>query len=131
MKKQISITLAAIMLAGLTACGTSTPAASSEATAPASSESEATAEEPSADSELDATVDEAEQALSDIGSIDVDKGLFDVTITFPADFAPDITQEEIDHIIPVSKGGLTTEDNLQTLCWRCNRSKGNKMVDVQ
>lgn len=34
---------------------------------------------------------------------------------------------EIDHIIPVSKGGLTTEDNLQTLCWRCNRRKGNKI----
>ena len=34
---------------------------------------------------------------------------------------------EIDHIIPVSKGGLTAEDNLQTLCWRCNRSKGNKI----
>lgn len=34
---------------------------------------------------------------------------------------------EIDHIIPVSKGGLTTESNLQTLCWRCNRSKGAKM----
>lgn len=34
---------------------------------------------------------------------------------------------EIDHIIPVSKGGLTTEDNLQTLCWRCNRSKGAKV----
>lgn len=34
---------------------------------------------------------------------------------------------EIDHIIPVSKGGLTTEDNLQTLCWRCNRSKGAKL----
>lgn len=33
---------------------------------------------------------------------------------------------EIDHIIPVSKGGLTAEDNLQTLCWRCNRSKGAK-----
>lgn len=36
---------------------------------------------------------------------------------------------EIDHIIPVSKGGLTTEDNLQTLCWRCNRSKGSKITD--
>lgn len=35
---------------------------------------------------------------------------------------------EIDHIIPVSKGGLTTEDNLQTLCWRCNRSKGAKVI---
>lgn len=34
---------------------------------------------------------------------------------------------EIDHIIPVSRGGLTTESNLQTLCWRCNRSKGAKM----
>lgn len=34
---------------------------------------------------------------------------------------------EIDHIVPVSKGGLTTEDNLQTLCWRCNRKKSNKV----
>ena len=34
---------------------------------------------------------------------------------------------EIDHIIPVSKGGLTTENNLQTLCWRCNRTKGAKI----
>lgn len=34
---------------------------------------------------------------------------------------------EIDHIIPVSKGGLTAEDNLQTLCWRCNRKKGAKI----
>ena len=35
---------------------------------------------------------------------------------------------EIDHIIPVSKGGLTQEDNLQTLCWKCNRSKGAKII---
>ncbi|WP_216666409.1 HNH endonuclease [Actinomyces faecalis] len=34
---------------------------------------------------------------------------------------------EIDHKVPVSKGGLTTEENLQTLCWRCNRSKSDKM----
>ncbi len=35
---------------------------------------------------------------------------------------------EIDHVIPVSKGGITSEDNLQTLCWKCNRSKGAKIV---
>jgi len=35
---------------------------------------------------------------------------------------------EIDHIIPLSKGGFTTESNLQTLCWRCNRSKGAKIL---
>ncbi|MCU6748011.1 HNH endonuclease [Faecalicatena acetigenes] len=36
---------------------------------------------------------------------------------------------EIDHKIPLSKGGMTTEDNLQVLCWRCNRSKGNKILE--
>ena len=35
---------------------------------------------------------------------------------------------EIDHIIPLSKNGLTTEENLQTLCWKCNRSKGAKLI---
>ena len=35
---------------------------------------------------------------------------------------------EVDHIIPLSKGGLTTKDNLSTLCWRCNRSKGAKIL---
>ncbi len=34
---------------------------------------------------------------------------------------------EVDHIVPVSKGGLSEPSNLQTLCWRCNRSKGVKM----
>lgn len=35
---------------------------------------------------------------------------------------------EVDHIIPVSRGGLSTYDNLQTLCWRCNRTKSNKVA---
>jgi hypothetical protein len=35
---------------------------------------------------------------------------------------------EVDHIVPISKGGLSTPANLQTLCWRCNRSKSNKLV---
>lgn len=36
---------------------------------------------------------------------------------------------EIDHIIPVSKGGWTVEDNLQTLCWKCNRAKSDKIIE--
>lgn len=35
---------------------------------------------------------------------------------------------EIDHIIPVAKGGQTVEDNLQTLCWKCNRAKSDKIM---
>ncbi|MBR0541505.1 MAG: HNH endonuclease [Clostridia bacterium] len=35
---------------------------------------------------------------------------------------------EVDHINPISNGGLTKEDNLQTLCWKCNRKKGSKII---
>jgi hypothetical protein len=35
---------------------------------------------------------------------------------------------EVDHIVPVSRGGMSTPENLQTLCWRCNRTKSNKMT---
>lgn len=35
---------------------------------------------------------------------------------------------EIDHIWPISKGGKSTIDNLQTLCHKCNAKKGNSVV---
>ncbi|MDX2221431.1 MAG: HNH endonuclease [Rhodospirillaceae bacterium] len=34
------------------------------------------------------------------------------------------TTLEVDHIHPFSQGGRTTEDNLRTLCRRCNQGKG-------
>ena len=37
---------------------------------------------------------------------------------------------EIDHIIPVAKGGCTIEENLQTLCWKCTRAKSDKIVEL-
>ena len=35
---------------------------------------------------------------------------------------------EIDHVVPQSKGGASTIDNLQLLCSPCNKSKGNKTM---
>lgn len=37
---------------------------------------------------------------------------------------------EVDHMIPVSKGGENHEDNLITSCFDCNRGKSNESLDV-
>lgn len=36
-------------------------------------------------------------------------------------------QPTIDHIIPVSRGGGLTADNVQALCRRCNSKKGDRL----
>ena len=39
---------------------------------------------------------------------------------------------EVDHITPVAAGGTgEREENLQTLCWRCNRKKGKSKTNAQ
>jgi 5-methylcytosine-specific restriction endonuclease McrA len=40
-------------------------------------------------------------------------------------------KHEVDHIIPVSKGGLHHQDNLQVLPWLENRNKGAKIMDMR
>lgn len=37
---------------------------------------------------------------------------------------------EVDHKIPISKGGLTEESNLWTLCRDCNRGKSDKYIEI-
>ena len=35
---------------------------------------------------------------------------------------------ECDHVVPVSRGGSHTDDNLVTACFKCNRSKRDKLI---
>ena len=37
---------------------------------------------------------------------------------------------DVDHIIPQSRGGWDSADNLQCMCKHCNRSKNNNMGDT-
>ena len=41
--------------------------------------------------------------------------------------AKDGVKLHIDHIIPVSRGGLTKRNNLRTLCDRCNMGKSDRL----
>lgn len=41
---------------------------------------------------------------------------------------PDETVLHVDHIVPVSRGGLSDLSNLRVLCARCNLGKGASMV---
>jgi len=37
---------------------------------------------------------------------------------------------EFDHVIPLSRGGPTTAENIRLLCRRCNRKKNNSVDDL-
>lgn len=43
----------------------------------------------------------------------------------------DVVKLRADHVIPESKGGPTTLDNLQSLCVPCNSWKGVKAIDFR
>lgn len=41
------------------------------------------------------------------------------------------TDLEVDHIVPVARGGQTTDENLQTLCKGCNAKKGTRAPEAE
>lgn len=103
MKRTLASVISVLLCASLVACGTPAPASST----PSSSSVAA-----SSASDPDSTLSD----LDSLGDIEVDKNLFDVEITVPADFVGETTQEELDakakesdiHSITLNEDGSAT-----------------------
>ena len=88
MKKIVCLILAFSLLASLCACGSKDPVPAEPSNTPTEATNYASGENESGDDEL---------GIDSIGDIDVESGLFNVTITVPADFLDEgVTQEDLD-----------------------------------
>ncbi|WP_294524933.1 hypothetical protein [uncultured Allofournierella sp.] len=109
MKKTLASVVSVLLCASLVACGTPAPASS---TPSSSSVAASSASASSAASDPDSALSD----LDSLGDIEVDKNLFDVEITVPADFVGETTQEELDakakesdiHSITLNEDGSAT-----------------------
>lgn len=87
MKRLVALTAAAALALSLAACSTAPSTADTPAETPAPTAAPTT--------EPDIPLQEAADAISTAEQIEVEDNLFDVTLTLPADYASDITEEEI------------------------------------
>lgn len=109
MKKTPVSVISVLLCASLVACGTPAPVSS---TPSSSSVAASSASASSAASDPDSALSD----LDSLGDIEVDKNLFDVEITVPADFVGETTQEELDakakesdiHSITLNEDGSAT-----------------------
>lgn len=109
MKRTLASVVSVLLCASLVACGTPAPASS---TPSSSSVAASSASASSAASDPDSALSD----LDSLGDIEVDKNLFDVEITVPADFVGETTQEELDakakesdiHSITLNEDGSAT-----------------------
>lgn len=87
MKRLVALTAAAALALSLAACNTAPSTADTPAETPAPTAAPTT--------EPDISLQEAADAISTAEQIEVEDNIFDVTLTLPADYASDITAEEI------------------------------------
>lgn len=101
MKKTVCMVLAVLLVLSLTACGSKSPAPAASA-APASAAPASASPAPSVSvppapaASASPAPSKNPDALPDLGGVEVDEGLLDVTLTIPAELSGEVTQEELD-----------------------------------
>lgn len=101
MKKRVFAVIMAMALVTSVFTGCGKEAGKSQSTAPVVEdqvEQSADTEKPTASAEAE-TSDDGMKQLEAIGDVDVDKGLFNVTLTIPKDFVGETTQEKLDESV--------------------------------
>lgn len=116
MRKLLSVALPLCIAATTVACGNSTSQETTSAT-------ETVQETTSAES-----ADETLSELDAVGDIEVEKELFDVTVTVPADFVGETTQEELDAKAKESGYKVTLNDD-GSATYTMSKSQHKKMMD--
>ncbi|WP_031550546.1 hypothetical protein [Oribacterium sp. FC2011] len=96
-KRALAIILTfAICLSALSACGSQVEEAKSEALKSTTAETEKSSE--SETEETTVASDDGMKELEVLGEVNVDKGLFNVTLNIPKDFVGEATQKELDEL---------------------------------
>lgn len=116
MRKLLSVALTLCIAVTTVACGNSTSQETTSAT-------ETVQETTSAES-----ADETLSELDAVGDIEVEKELFDVTVTVPADFVGETTQEELDAKAKESGYKVTLNDD-GSATYTMSKSQHKKMMD--
>jgi hypothetical protein len=135
MKRIICAAVLAMTVMLMGACG-NVKTSEKETAAPAEKNVTDTAEEngsndseaEAAESDTESDVDDSLSELEAIGDVDVDKGLFNVTITVPKDFIGDTTQEDIDKSVKEKgyKSGTLNDDGSVT--YVMNKEQHNELM---
>ncbi len=73
--------------------------------------------------------DDPSDKIGAIGDVDVDKGLFDVTITIPKDFAGDTTQEELDESVKEKGYKSATLNSDGSITYVMTKAQHKKMME--
>ncbi len=120
MKKILSVLLLSALFLSLTACGKK-----------GTQEAPSVPAAPEAVSETNTIQTEEESAFEQLGDIEVDKGLFNVTITFPASFiGEDMTQEKLDEAIKDEDGIKSATLNADgSATYVMTKAKHQEMID--
>lgn len=122
MKRILFVLLSGALFLSLTACGKKgTQEAPSVPAAP----------EAVSESGADENAAEIDSAFEQLGDIEVDKGLFNVTITFPASFiGEDMTQEKLDESIKDEEGIKSATLNADgSATYVMTKAKHQEMID--